>query len=179
MSAQNNIHDRLSKLFFDLDLNKSFRQTSLKSSLRFEYGINRGVSFRNENGGNTYSTDTSTYEADFIKNPLIESPITEGHISIRQQAQETILDKYLIVERIGLLNADDMLNEYYKLCSLFEKFGYRVKNTLIQNDNFETKSELTEIFMEQDGKKSTLSIGYRMPLKKEKEYFLSINYTNY
>ncbi len=73
-----------------------------------------------------------------------------------------------------------MLNEYNRLCSTFEKLGDRVKSTVIQNENFETMSENTEILMEANSKKSTLTIGYYLPppFEKDKEYFLGLVFTN-
>lgn len=178
--GQNDMNEQLSKLFLFLDLTSSPKEMVAKSSLKFEYGINRGINYRNKND-NTTSNDTFTFGTSFTKNPLIESKIKEGQISILQQSVEVKSGHFTIHEKIEFLNEDDMIKEYYNMCSIFEKLGYRVKNIIIQNDDFKTKSENTEILMETNSNKSTLTIGYYLPpdYEEDKEYFLAFVYTNH
>lgn len=177
--SQTNMNEQLSKLFLDLDFNKDFHNIAMKSSLKFKYGINRGVSFRDENG-NIKSNDTSIYQTEFTKNPLIESKIKEGHISIRQQDVEMQSGHFSINERVWFYSEEDMMKEYYSITALFEEFGYRVKNSTVQNENFETNFEFTEILIKSNSKKSTLTISYSIPPKyeRDKEYFLAFVYAN-
>ncbi|WP_312296853.1 hypothetical protein [Chryseobacterium sp.] len=178
--AQNEVNEYLSKLFLGLDLHTTFHNTAMKSSLNFTYGVNRGINFHDEDG-NSISTNTNMYDTDFTKNPLIDSVIKKGKISIIQNDQEIKSGNFSISESIWFLNPDDLMNEYYLLCSLLETLGYRVRKESVQNDNFETKREITEISLRDGDKKSTLSIGYFMPQKKQKikEYLLSITYNNH
>lgn len=180
MFSQNEVNEKLSTLFHDLDLNKDFHKIAMKSSLKFKYGINRGVSFRDANG-NIKSNDTSIYQTEFTKNPLIESKIKEGHISIRQQDVEVQSGHFSINEGVWFHSEEDMMKEYYNITALFEEFGYRVKNSTVQNENFETNFEFTEILMKTNSKKSTLTISYSIPPKyeRDKEYFLAFVYTNH
>lgn len=171
MFGQNNLNEQLTKLFLDLDLTLTPKTMVQKSSLKFEYGSNRGISWA---GGNT-----NTFISKFYKNPLIKSQIKEGEISIIQKDDELQSGNFSINERIKFQNEEDMMKEYYKSIALFEKFGYRVKNSTIQNENFETNFEFTEILMKNSSKKTTLTISYSIPPKGEKGYFLAFVYTNY
>jgi hypothetical protein len=174
MFAQNNINEQLSKLFLNLDLALPPRTMVTKSTLKFEQGRNQGI------GWGKTSNSTDTFITEFDKNPLIESRIRRGKITIIQKDEEVRAGVFSINERIWFHSSEDMMNEYYKICFSFEKLGYRVKNTIVENDNFETKNETTEIRMESDSKKSSLTIGYTLPPEDEenKEYFLAIIYTN-
>lgn len=169
--GQNDMNEQLSKLFLDLDLTSSPQKMASKSPLKFESGINQTISWGKP------TNNTGSYVADFNKNELIKSKIEKGIITIISKDQ----NDFSINERIWFLTYEDMLDEYNRVCSSFEKLGYRVKSTIIQDDNFETKSENTEILMETNSKKSILTIGYYLPPKdeKDKEYFLAFVYTNH
>ncbi len=146
-----------------------------KSSFKFEYGSDRGISWGNT-GGNI-----NTFISKFDKNPLMESQIKEGEISIIQKDDEKQSGNFSINERIKFQNEEDMMKEYYKTTALFEEFGYRVKNSTVQNENFETNFEFIEILMKSNSKKSTLTISYSIPPKEDqnKDYFLSFVYINH
>ena len=173
--GQNNMNEQLKNLFLDLDLTSNPKIMANNSFLKFEYMVRQGISW-GKTGGNT-----SNFVAKFDKNPLIESRIKEGQITIIQKDEEIQSGTFSINERIWFYNYEDMMNEYRKICSSFEKLGYRVKNTIVENDNFETKNEITEILMKTDSKKSTLTIGYHLPSKDEEDkvYFLAFVYNNY
>ncbi|MDC8099430.1 hypothetical protein [Chryseobacterium rhizosphaerae] len=166
---------QLKKLFLDLDLTSNPKTMVNKSSLKFEYIIRQGISWGKTEG------NTSNFVAKFDKNPIIESSIKEGQISIIQKDEDVQSGNFSINERIWFYNEEDMMNEYNKLTESFEKLGYRVKNSIVQNEYFETKYENTEILMETDSKKYTLNVGYYLPPKDEenKEYFLAFVYTSH
>jgi hypothetical protein len=170
--GQNNMNEQLDKLFLDLDLTLTPQAMVAKSPLKFEYGITQTISW-----GKT-DNNSGNYVADFDKNSLINSKIKKGLITIIPENKD--LNTFSINERIWFHNYEDMLIEYNNLCSSFEKIGNRVKNSIIENENFEKKSETTEILMKADSKKATLTIGYFLPPKgeKNKEFFLAIIYSN-
>lgn len=174
LNGQNNMNEQLSKLFLDLDLTSSPENMAKKSPLRFEYGINQTVNWGKP------GTNAGNYVAAFDKHELIRSKIKTGLITIISKDQNAMSNDFSINERIWFLNYEDMLNEYNSICSSFVKLGYRVKNTITQNDNFETKSDNTEILIEKDSKKSKLIIGYYLPPNddNDKEYCLAFVYTN-
>lgn len=174
MLSQNNTNEHLSRLFLDLDLTSSPENMAKKSPLKFEYGINQTVSWGKP------ASNAGNYVAVFDKHELIKSKIKTGLITIISKDQSAISNDFSINERIWFLTYEDMLNEYNSICSSFEKLGYRVKNTITQYDNFETKSENTEILIKTDSRKSTLIIGYYLPPKDDnnKEYCLAIVYSN-
>ncbi|UKB85673.1 hypothetical protein LF887_08635 [Chryseobacterium sp. MEBOG06] len=175
LNGQNNMNEELNKLFLDLDLASSPKNMVNKSPLKFEHIVRQGISWGNA-GGNV-----SDFVARFDKNPLIESSIKEGQISIIQKDEDIQSGNFSITERVWFYNKEDMINEYHKLIESFEKLGSRVKNSTIQNEDFDTKYENTEILMETDSKKSTLTIGYHLPPREEEDklYFLAFVYTNH
>ncbi|KKO89204.1 hypothetical protein AAW12_24075 [Sphingobacterium sp. Ag1] len=175
--AQNEAYGQLRKLLLDLDLSLDPRAMTMNSQLKFKYGVNRGINFQDEKG-NIVANNTYTYEADFIKNPLIKSEIKKGEISVIQK-EEVQFGAFSVNERIWFKNVDDLINEYRKICSSFEKYGYQVKNTIVEDDNFNIKNERTEIMIPDSSKKAQLMIGFLLPPKDDenKEYLLSIIYS--
>lgn len=173
--SQNNMNEQLNKLFLDLDLTSNPQTMANRSSLKFEHIVRRGISWGNT-GGNI-----NNFVASFVKHPLIQSRIKEGQISIIQKEEDVQSSNFSINERILFKNEEDMISEYRQLTESFEKLGYRVKSSTIQNENFETKSENTEILIEANSKKSKLTIGYYLPPKdeNEKQYFLALVFTNH
>lgn len=172
--GQNNMNEQLNRLFLDLDLSLNLKDMVQKSSLKFEYGVNQTVNW------GTNNNNTGDYIATFDKNPFMDAKIKKGVITIIPGKQDAQANSFSINERVWFNSKVEMVNEYNKICTSFEKLGYKVKNTIVQNDNFETRSENTEILMEFGSKKSTLTIGYYLPLKGEnnKEYVLAFIYTN-
>lgn len=173
--SQNNMNEQLNKLFLDLDLTSNPQAMANKSSLKFEHVVRKGISWGNT-GGNI-----NNFVASFSKHPLIQSRIKEGQISIIQKEEDVQFSNFSVNERISFNDEKDMISEYKQLTESFEKLGYRVKSSTIQNENFEIKSENTEILMEDNSNKSKLTIGYYTPSKDErnKEYFLALVFTNY
>lgn len=173
--GQNNMNEQLKNLFLELDLTSNPKTMANNSFLKFEYMIRQGISW-GKTGGNT-----SNFVAKFYKNPLIASRIKEGQITIIQKDEEVQSNTFSINERICFYNEEDMINEYNKTTALFEEYGYRVKNSTVQNENFETNFEFTEILMKTNSKKSTLTISYSLPPKEEndKNYFLVFVYSNH
>lgn len=175
LNGQSNMKEKLSELFLGLDLTSNLQNMVTNSPLKFEYGVNRTISWEKS------SNNMGNYVANFDKHELIKSKIKKGLIIIASKEQNILTNDFSINERIGFYNEDDMISEYHKLTESYEKLGYRVKNSIVQNEDFETKFENTEILIEKDSKKSALTIGYYLPLKEEKvkEYFLTVVYTNY
>ncbi|MGK6342468.1 hypothetical protein ACMGDK_09530 [Chryseobacterium sp. DT-3] len=173
--GQNDMDEQLKKLFLDLDLTSNPQVMVSKSSLKFEHIVRQGINWGNA-GGNTTNFITKV-----AKNPFIESHIKDGQISIIQKADEVKSGTFSINEQLWFDNYEDLMQEYRKICSLFEKFGTKVKNKIVEDENFEIKHEITEIFMEKDSEKVTLTIAYHLPPKEmgEKEYFLAIIYTKF
>lgn len=168
--SQNKMNENLQKLFLDLDLTQNPHEIVKKSKLRFGNGTNRIINW----GG----TDTvADYVANFDKNPFIESKIKKGIVTIIPKKSDLRNNIFTINERIWFYNREDMLKEFEKICSLFEKQVYKVKRTIIQNESFETVSENTEIIIDTNHK---LTIGYYLSAKSEddKEYSMTFIYDN-
>ncbi|GAA5089280.1 hypothetical protein GCM10023210_13890 [Chryseobacterium ginsengisoli] len=178
LSAQSTMKEDLSKLFLDLDLDLAPKLMIANSLLQFEWGANRGLMWTND--CKTESNDTHTFITKFGKHPFIESTFKKGILTVTQTTEEMETDVFSIHENFEFDNPDDMINEYNRLLPVFEKFGYRVKNSIVQNENFETKFENTEILIGSEQKKAELTISYSMPPKKgkNKSYHLIILYVN-
>jgi hypothetical protein len=178
--GQNTMNDQLSKLFLNLNITASFNNIATNTHLKFDYGINRGIPLIDEQG-KIVSNDKHSFIAKFDKNPLIDSRIKEGQISIMQQSEEIQSGHFTINETVHFYTEEDLIDEYYKLIALFEEFGYRVKNSTILNENQEIKYENTEILMKTESGKSTLHISYHFPegWQEKNEYFLVFVYTNH
>lgn len=169
--CQNNkMNEQLQKLFLDLDLAGNPHEIAKKSKLKFESGTNRTVSWGR-------SDNISAYVASFDKNYFIESSIKKGILTIIPKTSDMKKNVFSLNERVWFYNHDDMQKEFLKICSIFEKFAVRVKNTAIQNENFEIISENTEIIFDTNHK---LTIGYHLPVKNEKnkEYSIAFIYDN-
>ncbi|MBT2559829.1 hypothetical protein J7E50_18060 [Pedobacter sp. ISL-68] len=177
MFGQENVNSQLKKLFLDLEINLPPKLMVGYSSLTFEWSIRKGISWDKDKPD---SEDTHIFNTRLSENPFITGPIKEGQISLIQTNKEMEQGRYSIHQKVVFYNADDMINEYNNSTSLFEKFGYKIKTSTIQNENFETKFELTEILMENESKKCKLTISYSVPAKKEKvkEYSLVFVFTN-
>lgn len=178
LSAQSTVKEDLSKLFLDLNLDLAPKIMIANSPLKFEWGANTGLMWTKD--GKTERNDTHTFIADFDKHPFIESTFKKGVLTVIQTTEEMKTDVFSIHESFEFDNADDMISEYNRLLPAFEKYGYRVKSSSVQNENFETKFEDTEILIGSEQKKVKLSISYAMPPKKEKVklYLLTILYDN-
>lgn len=169
--CQNNkMNEQLQKLFLDLELAGNPHEIAKKSKLKFESGTNRTISWGR-------SDDISDYVVSFDKNPFIESKIKKGVLTIIPKTSDIRNNVFSLNERIWFYNVDDMQKEFIKICSIFEKLAVRVKNTAIQNENFETVSESTEIEFDTNQK---LTIGYQLPVnnEKNKEYSIVFIYDN-
>lgn len=172
--------EQLKKLFLNLDLKGNFQDVIKGSPLAFEYGVNRGVPLRDENGKIRYN-DKSNYFANFDKNPLIESKIKKGIISVEQQSQEIQYGQFSIHETVNFSSEEAMMKEYYKLTALFEEYAYRVKTQMILKENDDIKFEDTEILIKTETGKVTLHISYHFPdgWQEREEYQLVFVYSNY
>ncbi|WP_343657997.1 hypothetical protein [Chryseobacterium sp.] len=178
LQVQSTVKEDLSKLFFDLSLDLTPKLMIANSPLKFEWGANRGLMWTKD--GKTERNDTHTFIADFDKHPLIESTFKNGVLTVIQTTEEMKTDVFSIHENFEFDNPDDMISEYNRLLPAFEKFGYRVKSSSVQNENFETQFENTEILIGSEQKKAKLTISYSMPPKKEKSkrYLLTVLYDN-
>lgn len=167
--SQNNMKEKLKNLFLDLDLSANPKVMVSKSSLQFENVVTQGISWSKKAGG------TINYVATFNNNPLISTNIKGGQINILQKEEDVNSGNFLINERVWFNNEEDMIGEYNKLIESFKSLGYIFKNSTVENQNFETKYETTEITK---NALETLTIGYHSPSKSEinKEYFLSFVY---
>ncbi len=172
--------EQLKKLFLNLDLKGNFHDVIKGSPLTFEYGISRGVPLHDENGKILYN-DKSNYFANFAENPLIESKIRSGIISIAQQSQEIQSGHFSIHETVCFSSEEAMMKEYYKLTGLFEEFAYKVKTSMILKENDDIKLEDTEILIKTETGKATLHISYHFPdgWQEREEYQLVFIYSNY
>jgi len=56
--------------------------------------------------------------------------------------------------------------------------GFKVKNSIVQNEKYDIKSENNEILIKTDKGISKLLIGYFLPKPNDKEYTMIINYKN-
>lgn len=178
LSAQSTMKEDLSKLFLDLNLDLAPKLMIANSPLKFEWGANTGLMWTKD--GKTERNDTHTFIANFDKHPFIESSFKKGVLTVIQTTEEMKTDVFSIHENFEFDNPDDMISEYNRLLPAFEKFGYRVKNSTVQNENFETQFENTEILIDSEQKKAKLTISYSMPPKKEKSksYLLTVLYDN-
>lgn len=158
----------LEKLFLNLNLEKSPKEMINSSNLKFNFGENRGVDWT---GGNT-----KIYDAKFAKNELIESKILNGQILIKQNDSEIQKGQFDILQRIEFQNKEELINEFYSLTKRFEKFGFKTKETIIENENFEIKSQTNQILLNSDSKIAELVFGYT--LMDKKLYTLIITYKN-
>ncbi|WP_313672192.1 hypothetical protein [Sphingobacterium multivorum] len=145
------MREDLSKLFLDLNLDLAPKLMVANSPLKFEWGANRGLRWTKE--GKTESNDTHIFIARFNKHHFIQSTFKKGVITISQTTEEMKKDVFSIHEGFKFGNPDEMINEYSRLLLVFEKFGYRVKNSSVQNENFETQFEFTEILIGSEQKK--------------------------
>jgi hypothetical protein len=172
--------EQLKKLFLNLDIKETFHNVVKSSPLAFEYGVSRGVPLHDENGKIFYNEKFS-YFANFDENPLIESKIKKGIISVGQQSQEVQSGHFSVHETVNFSSEEAMMKEYYKLTALFEEFAYRVKTFMILKENDDIKLEDTEIFIKTEAGKVTLHISYHFPdgWQEREEYQLVFVYSNY
>ena len=164
------MNSEINKLFLNLNLADNPHQMIKKSNLKFEYAENQGIEWT---GGNT-----KIYNTKFGNNDLIQSSILNGQIYIKQNEAEEKNGIYEILERIEFKNQDELMNEFYSLTSRFEKLGFKSKEIMTENENFEVKSHTNQIFIKYEDNIAELTFGYSLSQKESKNYVLIINFKN-
>ncbi|MBD3907088.1 hypothetical protein NAL32_20540 [Chryseobacterium sp. Ch-15] len=168
--SQQNMNKKIDPLFLDLDLSLTPEEMIRKSNLKFEYGVNQGVAWT---GGNV-----KTFITKFKEHPLIESKINGGQIFIKQNDKELQSRSYEITERIDFQNSDDLVNEFYKLSSIYDENAFKSKNLITENNNHEIISQYNEILIKSGVNTSKLTIGYSLSNIHDQPTFLIISYKN-
>lgn len=168
--GQEVMNEKLNKLFLDLDLSSTPEIMIKKSSLRFDYGINQNVAWT---GGKT-----KTFITKFDKHTLIESNIIGGQIFMRQNERESQNGIYEITERIDFQSIEDVINEFYKLSSIYEENAFKVKTINTEGKDSEIISQYTEILYKSDSKISKITFGYSLPSENEQRPCLLISFKN-
>ena len=168
--SQQKMNNKINKLFLNLSLEKNPTEIVKDTNLKFEYGENQGVEWT---GGNT-----KIYTTKFEKNELIHSKILNGQLLIKQNEKEIEKEFYEIIQRLEFENQEDLLFEFTTLSSEFEKYGFKSKETITENEKFEVKSQINQIFLKSENNISNLTFGYSIPDKNGKTFVLIINYKN-
>ena len=164
------MNNKINKLFLNLSLEKNPTEIVKDTNLKFEYGENQGVEWT---GGNT-----KIYTTKFEKNELIHSKILNGQLLIKQNEKEIEKEFYEIIQRLEFENQEDLLFEFTTLSSEFEKYGFKSKETITENEKFEVKSQINQIFLKSENNISNLTFGYSIPDKNGKTFVLIITYKN-
>ena len=127
------MEEKISELFFSLNLNQKPSEIVEESDFEFEYSWASTIV-----GIKDYS-----YSTEFNNHPTIKGEIKEGVFQIGYKSNEEKYGLFILTLIIRFMNKHKLIDEYEKLTYEFEKYSAKTIISTIQNEDSETKSEVT------------------------------------
>ncbi len=159
--SQTKLSNELSTLFFDLNLEGSVSDIISNANLKFEpFHINDTITGEIE----------KNFIANFDKHKLIGSKIIFGECTINQKSNDIKKEKFIINQKITFKTLEEVIHEYQKLSSEYEKFGVRILESTVEGDAENSGYQNKVISIETESKLITLTFMYPIPIKDKTEY---------
>lgn len=158
------MENKISEIFFGLNLNQSPENIVKESKFDFQYSVTNSI------GGNHHNYSTKINEL-----PILDTEIKESDFRLSYDEMELEYGTFEVILVLRFENEYDQIDEYEKLVAKYEDLSSKTLIETTQNEVYETKSQV--VVYQFDKKIEIPKISFYFDQSNEEEFPLVISFS--